>query len=123
MTESGMLPKEWQDFDTFRKVVGEPPDDTARLRKYESTLPHGPENTFWLTNKSALHVPQIRQKLRNEFILKNRVLMKIRNAKTKDEMKKYLIAARKAGYTLELLGIAAGVTHQRVQQIVTKSME
>jgi hypothetical protein len=49
--------------------------------------------------------------------------MKIRNAKTKDKMKHYLIAARKAGYTYEMLGIAAGLTHQRIQQIIAQFME
>jgi len=30
-----------------------------------------------------------------------------------------MIVARKAGYTYEMLGIAAGVTRQRVHQILT----
>jgi hypothetical protein len=117
------LPKEWRDFDAFREAVGDPPNDFAHLGRYFFAMPHGPENTFWITKESASQVQQIRQKLKEEFILKNRVLMKIRNAKTKDEIKHYLIAARKAGYTYELLGIAAGVTHQRIQQIIAQFME
>lgn len=121
--QSGQFPPEWQDFDTFRKAVGDPPPGFTRLAKYDLTKPHGPGNTFWMTKKSVSQTRQIRQKLLKESVLKNKVLGKIRTAKTKDEKKRYLIAARKAGYTYELIGIAAGLTHQRVQQIVTKSKE
>jgi hypothetical protein len=47
------------------------------------------------------------------------MLMKIRNAETTDEMIRCLAAARKAGYTYEMLGIAAGLTGQRVHQILS----
>jgi hypothetical protein len=120
---SGKLPKEWQDFETFGKAVGDPPNGSARLARYDLTKPHGPENTFWMTNKFAPQVLQIRQKLSKQSILQNKVLGTIRTAKTKDEKKRYIIAARKAGFTYRLIGIAAGLTHQRIQQIITKSLE
>ena len=45
--------------------------------------------------------------------------MKIRNAKSRDEMIRRMIAARKEGYTYETLGTAAGMTRQAVHQILT----
>ena len=123
MILSGKLPKEWQDFATFRKAVGDPPNGSARLARYYIAMPHGPGNTFWMSNKFAPQVLQIRQKLSKQSILQHKVLRKIRTAKTKDEKKRCIIAARKAGFTYRLIGIAAGLTHQRVQQIIVKSME
>ena len=115
------LPKAWQDYEAFRKAVGDPPDDTARLRKYVPTKPHGPGNTFWMTNESVPLVRQMRKKLKEESILRNRVLMKIRTAETKDQKKRYMISARKAGYSYQMIGIAAGLTRQAVQQFIARS--
>jgi hypothetical protein len=122
LKQGRQLPEIWQDFDTFRKAVGNPPNDFARIGRYDISKPHGPGNTFWMTKESASQVRKIRQKLREES-LQNKVLLQIRTTKTKDEKIRYIIAARKAGYTYELIGIAAGLTHQRVQQIFVKSME
>jgi hypothetical protein len=110
--------REWQHFYAFRKAMGDPPGRGARLARYENSLPHGPENTFWLTGRIGPQVLRKRQQLREQSILQNKVLRKIRMAKTKEEKKRHIIAARKAGYTYEWIGAAAGLTHQRVQQIV-----
>ena len=48
LRQSGQLPKEWQDFDAFRKAVGDPPDKKACLARYDRTKPHSVQNTFWM---------------------------------------------------------------------------
>lgn len=118
MRRSGQSPKAWRDFDVFRKAVGDPPSGKARLTRYDPTKTHSPENTLWAT--PAL-VRQIRKKVKEKYVAQNPMLMKIRNAKSTDEMDRCMAAARKAGYTYEMLGIAAGVTRQRVHQILTAS--
>jgi len=50
----------------------------------------------------------MRQKLGREFVLQNKVLMKIRTAKTKIEKKRSIIAAKKTGYTYELIWDCSG---------------
>jgi len=50
------------------------------------------------------------------------MLMKIRKAKTREEMIQCMVAARKAGYKYEMIGIAAGLSRQRVHIIVTKHL-
>jgi hypothetical protein len=127
LKRSGKLAKEWESFDVFRKAVGDPPDKKARLTRYDRTQPHSPENTFWiypalLQNDPALQnrLKQIRKKLREERITHDKMLMRIRNAKSGDERNRRMIAARKAGYSCGLIGMAAKVTTQRAQFIVTR---
>ena len=57
----GQFPEEWRDFDIFRAAVGDPPNEKARLTRYDPTKPHSPENTLWAT--PAL-VRQIRKKVK-----------------------------------------------------------
>jgi len=115
MKRSRQLPREWREFDAFRKAVGEPPSSKAHLRRYDRTKPHSAENTLWAT---PAQLRQIRKKFNEESVVHHPVLMKIRNATSKDEMIRCMVAARKAGYSREMLGIAAGLTHQRVYQIL-----
>jgi hypothetical protein len=116
LKREGQFPEEWRDFDVFRKVVGDPPSKEAYLRQYDLRKPYSPENTVWAT---PAQLRQARKKVKDESVVSNPMLMKIRNAKSRDEMIRRMIVARKAGYTYEMLGIAAGVTRQRVHQILT----
>jgi hypothetical protein len=111
----GQFPEEWRDFDVFRAAVGDPPTGKARLTRYDPTKTHSSENTLWA---APAQLRQIRKKFKKESVVHHPMLMKIRNAKSTDEMDRCMVAARKAGYTYEMLGIAAGVTWQRVQQIL-----
>jgi hypothetical protein len=123
LRESGQLPKEWQDFDAFRKAIGDPPDKKAYLTRFDRTKPHSPRNTFWmypalLQNDPAL-LQRLRKKLKEERVAHDKTLLRIRNAKSRDERNRCMIAARKAGYSCGLIGMAANVTTQRAQFIVT----
>jgi hypothetical protein len=127
LRRSGQLPKEWQDLDAFRTAVGDPPDKEAFLTRYDRTKPHSSRNTFWLCpvilhNDPAFRdlLKQIRKKLREERVAHDKMLMRIRNAKSQDERNRRMIAARKAGYSIGLIGTAANVTHQRAQYIVSR---
>jgi hypothetical protein len=46
--------------------------------------------------------------------------MKIRTAKNRDETVRCMVAARMAGYSYGMIGIAAGITRQRVKQVLDK---
>ena len=115
MKRSGQLPKEWRELDAFRKAVGDPPSGKAYLRRYDLTKPYSSENTLWVTPDL---LQQTRRQFKEESVVHNPTLMKLRNAKGKDEMRRRMIAARKAGYTYEMLGIAAGMTRQAVHQML-----
>jgi hypothetical protein len=64
--------------------------------------------------------PQMRKKRKEQFILGSEMLMKIRNAKKRDEMIHYMIAARKAGHKYAMIGLAAGLSRQRAHIIIKK---
>jgi hypothetical protein len=126
LKRDGKLSKEWQDFDAFRKAVGDPPDKEAHLTRYDGAKPHSAENTFWMYPALLQNDPgfldrlkQIRKALREERVAHDKTLMRIRNAKSKEERNRCMIAARKAGYTCGLIAMAAKVTTQRAQYIVT----
>ena len=118
LKQSGQLPKEWQDFDAFRKDVGDPPDKTACLKRLDRSKPHSAENTLWLYPGSSRLFKQSRQKSTEERIQHEEKLRRIRSAKSLVERNRLMIAARKAGYTLQMIGIAANVTTERVRVIV-----
>ena len=127
LRQSGELPKEWQDIDAFRKAVGHPPDNKARLTRYDRTKPHSARNTFWmypalLQNDPALLdlLKQNRKKSMEERVAYDKTLMRIRNAESRDERNRCMVAAREAGYSLALIGIAARLTRQRVHMICTR---
>ena len=128
LKQGGKLPKEWQDFDAFRRAIGDPPDKKAYLTRYDRTRPHSPENTFWMCPILLQNAPvlldahkQRRKKSMEERIAHDKMLMRIRNAKSGEERNRCMIAARKAGYSCGLIGMAANVTTQRAQFIVTRS--
>ena len=126
LRQSGELPKEWQDFDVFRTVVGDPPCKKARLIRYDHTKPHSSENTFWmypalLQNDPAFldRLKRIRKKSSEERVAHDEMLLQIRNATSKNERNRCMIAARKAGYSFGLIATAAHLTRQRAHSIVT----
>ena len=73
-----------------------PPSKEAHLRQLDATKPHSSENTLLVTDGL---LRQARKTLKDEHIVDNPTLMKIRNAKSKDEMICCMVAARKAGYS------------------------
>ena len=102
LKRSGRLANEWQDFDAFRKDVGDPPDEKACLTRYDRTKPHSPENTFWmypalLQNDPALlkSLKQVRKKSREELVAHDKMLMRIRNAKSRDERDRCMLCGTK----------------------------
>jgi hypothetical protein len=126
LKQSDKLPKKWLDFDAFREAVADPPDKKARLTRYDRTKPYSSRNTFWmysglLQTDSALldRLKKIRKKSSEERVAHDKMLMRIRKAKSQDERNRRMIAARKAGYSLELIGMAAHLTRQRAHVIVT----
>ncbi len=121
----GQLPTEWQDVDAFRQAVGDPPDKKACLARYDRTKPHSAQNTFWMY-PALLHsdpayrdrLKQLRTKAAEERVAHDKMLLQISTARDRKQRNRCMIAARKAGYTLGLIGMAANVTHQRAQHIV-----
>ena len=65
----------------------------------------------------------MREEFKEKHILDSRNLMKIRKAKTRDEMIRCMVAASKAGYKYEMIGLAAGISRQRAHQIIKKHLE
>jgi hypothetical protein len=61
---------------------------------------------------------RIRKKPSEERVAHDKMLLRIRNAKSRDKRNRCMIAARKAGYSLELIGMAAHLTRQRAHIIV-----
>ena len=102
MKQKGHLPEEWRDFDVFRQAVGDPPDANARLTRYDLTKPHSPENTLWV---SPGQLRQLRKKAKEEHVVHSTMLMKIRNAKSRNEMIRFMVAARRAGYRMTCWGL------------------
>lgn len=127
MKRCGRVPKEWQDFAVFSKAVGDPPDKRAYLARYDYSKPHSLQNTFWM-DPARLHndpdyrdhLQQLRKQLREERVAREKLLIRIRNAKTREERLRRILAARTAGYTLELIATAARLSNQRVQAILAE---
>lgn len=123
LKQRGKLPKEWQSFVAFRQAVGDPPDKKACLARYDRTKPYSSENVFWMypafLQDDPCFLKRLRKKLREERVAHDKILMRIRNAKSRDQRNRFMIAARKAGYSLELIGMAAKLTRQGAHFIVT----
>jgi hypothetical protein len=120
LKQSGQLCKKWQNYEIFKKDVGDPPSNDVRLQRFNNIIPHAPGNTYWgIFNESPLQ-QQMSEDLKEQFILGNKMLMKIRNAKKRDEMIHYMIAARKAGHKYAMIGLAAGLSRQRAHIIIKK---
>ncbi len=123
LKQNGSLPKQWRDYEVFLNVVGDPPSSNAYLARYDVTKPHASGNTHWVIPISPPLSRQMRKSFKEQFILDNKMLMKIRKAKTRDEMIRCMIAARKAGHKYEMIGLAAGISRQRAHIIVTKHLK
>jgi hypothetical protein len=122
LNRSGQLCKNWQNYEIFKKDVGDPPSNDVRLQRFNNNKPHSSENTYWgIFNESPLQ-QQMSEDLKEQFILNNKILMNIRKANTRDEKIRYMVAARKAGHKYEMIGLAAGLSRQRVHIIVTNHM-
>ena len=96
---------------------------------FESSLIHNTSTQClrcsWI-KRSRDHTPSLlqqkHQKSKEQAIIDNKILMNIRKANTRDEMIHYMITARKAGFKYEMIGLAAGLSRQRVHIIVTKHL-
>ena len=126
LKQSGKLPKEWQAFSVFRQAVGDAPDKAAYLTRYDLIKPHSSANTFWMSpallHKDPSFLKRLRKKKIEERVAHDKLLLRIRNAKSRDERIRCMTAARKAGYTFGLIGMAANVTAERVRIIVNRSV-
>ena len=122
LKRSRLLCEKWHNYEAFIKDIGDPPSNDARLWRYNNNKPHSPGNTYWLTFKESPNRPQMRAYLKDQAIIGNKILIKIRKAKTRDEMIRCMVAARKAGHTFDLIGLAAGLSRQRVNIIINKHM-
>jgi hypothetical protein len=118
----GLLCKKWGNYEIFIKAVGDPPSNDARLWRYNNNKPHAPGNTYWAIFKASHLRPQMSEYLKEQAIIGNKILMKIRKAKTRYEMNRCMVAARKAGYKYEMIGLAAGLSRQRAHQIIKKHL-
>lgn len=113
-----LLSEAWLDFDTFCRQVGEPPAGKASIRRYDSTQPHGPENTYWVKFQKGSFPPERVEALQERRVSKNNHLLKVRAAKSKADRIRTMLAARKAGCTFALIAHAAGITRQYVYQLI-----
>ena len=124
LKQRGELSKDWQDFDVFIEAVGDPPNKEAYLTRYDRTKPYSPGNAFWLypalLQDDPTFLKRIRKQSREERVTHDTMLMRIRNAKSRDERDRCMVAARKAGHSFELIGMAAKLTRQRAHIIVTR---
>jgi hypothetical protein len=118
-----LLSGEWCDFEKFRIAVGDPPDGTARITRFDQSKPHGPGNTFWTTTESRSQTDKVRRRIGTRLVAHEKLLRRIATAKTEDQKTRYILAARKAGFTYQVIGIAAGVSRQRVHQIIIQAAE
>jgi hypothetical protein len=121
----GELPREWRDFDAFREAVGDLPAKRAYLMRYEPAKPYASGNVFWMYRGLLQEDPALRERLARlrrkaleERVAHEDLLLRIRNAKSREERNRRIVAARKAGYTLRVIGVAAGVTAPAVRVIV-----
>jgi hypothetical protein len=113
------LCKEWQDYEAFIKAVGDSPRKNTQLLRFNKSKPHAPGNTYWADSTSR----HVRKNFKEKHILGSPNLMRIRKAKTRDEMARCMIAAKKAGYEYEIIGLAAGISRQRAHQIIKKHLK
>lgn len=120
LQDLGALPLEWHDSAAFRKSVGDPPAENARLRRRDNAMPHGPGNTYWAIPKRSGCSRRLRETSRTLDIAQHQTLMSIRLAKTRAETIRRVITARSEGYTYESIGIAAGLSRQAVFHIVKR---
>jgi hypothetical protein len=123
LKQNGSLPKEWQDYNVFQEAVGDPPSNDVRLARHDIHKPHAQGNTYWANSKSPSFSRQMRKKFKEKIILGSEKLMKIRKAKTRDEMIHCMITARKAGHRYEMIGIAVGISRQAAHQIIKKHLK
>jgi hypothetical protein len=84
---------------------------------YDRTKPHAPGNTYWAMPRKNSVPRKLPQNIKDKCVSQNKFLLEIRQAKTRDEMLRRMIAAKKAGQTNVWIGIAAGLTPERVRQI------
>ena len=126
LRQSGQLSKEWRDFDVFRKAVGDPPEKNAHLVRIDLKKPCSSQNFFWMcpgrppdSPTSVKRIRELRRAAMEEHIANDTMLMRIRNAKSNGERNRRMITARKAGYSFALIGMAARVTRQRAQAIIS----
>jgi hypothetical protein len=120
------LPPDWEDFDAFRKAVGDPPDPGAHLTRYDFAKRHSAENTFWmlstLSPQELAQLKQIRKKFkaqsREERVSQDKALAKIRTATSLKERNRHMVAARRSGHTFAAIAAAARITPQRVQMLL-----
>ena len=100
----GKLAKEWQDLDAFRKDVGDPPAKGARLTRMiapSHTLLGTPSGYIALLQHDPAFLQRLRKKSREERVAQDNMLQRIRNAKSSEERNRCMIAARKAGFSLD----------------------
>jgi hypothetical protein len=119
LKRSRLLCKEWQDYEAFIKAVGDSPRKNTQLLRFNKSKPHAPGNTYWADSTSR----HVRKNFKEKHILGSPNLMRIRKAKTRDEMARCMIAAKKAGYEYEIIGLAAGISRQRAHQIIKKHLK
>ena len=56
LKQSGLLCKKWQDYDVFKKAVGDPPSENAPLLRFNKFEPHAPGNTYWVDSISEKEI-------------------------------------------------------------------
>ena len=123
LKRNGSLPKEWQDYNYFLEAVGDHPSNDARLARHDIHKPHAQGNTYWAIFKESHLRPHMSEDLKEKAIIDDEMLMNIRKAKTRDDMIRCMVAARKAGHKYEMIGLAAGLSRQRVHIIVTNHLK
>jgi hypothetical protein len=122
LRKRGALPLEWASYDDFFREVGDPPARNARLSRHDLSAPHGLGNTYWAIPEIMPPAKQIRLMLKERYVVENKILLKIRKAKNRSAMIRSMTAARKAGYSYQIIGIAAGMSRQGVHQILEKRL-
>jgi hypothetical protein len=122
LRKRGALPLEWASYDDFLREIGDAPAKNARLSRRDLRDPHGSGNTYWAIPEIVPPVKQIRLMLKERYVAENKILLRIRKAKNRPAMIRSMTAARKAGYSYQIIGIAAGMSRQGVHQILGKRL-
>jgi hypothetical protein len=120
LRKRGALPLEWANYEDFYRDVGDPPAKNARLSRHDVSVPHGRGNSCWAIPGIVPPARQIRLMLKERYVAENKILLRIRKAMNRPAMIRSMIAARKAGYSYQIIGIAAGMSRQAVHQLIGK---
>jgi hypothetical protein len=109
-------PKAWRTFAAFRRAMGDPPA-RARLVRRDLTKPHSRTNSYWATPGDQ---QQALRALIERSVMRDAALKRVREAKDRGELIDAMAAAKEE-HSFTVIGVAARLSRQRVQQVLAAS--